>query len=119
MKGIIRDLGEMNIPLRPDSKPVKKWPYILNLRYKECIKEELEHMIDIGIIELFKESKWIGLMVVQDNKTGEIHICVDIWKLNDASLHDPFSIPFTEKYWKELKDKKSINLRMTFRAITK
>ena len=34
-------------------------------------------------------------MVVQDKKTGEFHICVDLWKLKDACLHDPFSTPFT------------------------
>ena len=36
-------------------------------------------------------------MVVQDKKTSEIEICVDIRKLNDASLHDPFSTPFTNE----------------------
>ena len=29
-------------------------------------------------------------MVVQDKKTRGIRICVDLRKLNDACLHDPF-----------------------------
>ena len=33
-------------------------------------------------------------MFVQDKKIGEVRICVDLWKLNDAFLHDPFSTPF-------------------------
>jgi hypothetical protein len=36
-------------------------------------------------------------MVVQDKKTGEIRICVDLRKLNDACLHDPFPTPFTDE----------------------
>lgn len=37
-------------------------------------------------------------MVVQDKKTkGEIRICVDLRKLNDASIHEPFPTPFTEE----------------------
>ena len=28
---------------------------------------------------------------------GDIMICVDLRKLNDASLHDPFSTPFTDE----------------------
>jgi hypothetical protein len=36
-------------------------------------------------------------MVVQDKKTGEIIICVDLRKLNDACLHDPFPTLFTDK----------------------
>ena len=31
MKGILGDLGEMKIPLKPDAKPVKQWSYLLNL----------------------------------------------------------------------------------------
>jgi hypothetical protein len=36
-------------------------------------------------------------MVVQDKKTGEIRISVDIRKLNDACLDDPFPTPFTDE----------------------
>ena len=36
-------------------------------------------------------------MVVHDKKTGEVCICVDLRKLNDAFLHDPFPTPFTDE----------------------
>ena len=36
-------------------------------------------------------------MVVQENKTGGIRICVDLRKLNDAYLHDTFPTPFTDE----------------------
>jgi hypothetical protein len=36
-------------------------------------------------------------MVVHDKKAGEIRICVDLRKLNDACLHDPFPTPFTDE----------------------
>lgn len=37
-------------------------------------------------------------MVVQENKTqGEIQICVDLRKLNDTCVHDPFPMPFTNE----------------------
>ena len=36
-------------------------------------------------------------MVVQDKKTGEIRICVDLRKMNNAYLHDPFPTPFTDE----------------------
>lgn len=55
-------------------------------------------MIAAGIIELVEESKWVSPMVVQEKKKqGEIKICVDLRKLNDACLHDPFPIPFTDE----------------------
>ena len=54
-------------------------------------------MLDTGIIEPVEESEWISPMVLQDKKTGKVQICVDLKNLNDACLHDPFSIPFTDE----------------------
>ena len=55
-------------------------------------------MLDAGIIEPVEESKWISPIVVQDNKiTGEVRICVDLRKLNNACLHDPFPTPFIDE----------------------
>ena len=56
MEGIVGDLGEIKIPLKPGAKPVKQRPYRLNPRYKENVKTELEKMLDAGIIEPIKES---------------------------------------------------------------
>ena len=36
-------------------------------------------------------------MVVQYKKTGEIKICVDLRKMNDAYFHDPFPTPFADE----------------------
>jgi len=37
-------------------------------------------------------------MVVQEKKMkGEIRIYVDLRKLNDACVHDPFPTPFTDE----------------------
>ena len=55
-------------------------------------------MLLAGIIESVEESEWVSPMVIQENKTkGDIRICVDLRKLNDASLHDPFSTSFTDE----------------------
>jgi len=39
MKEIVRSLGEMKIQLKHDVKPIRKWPYELNLKYKEKFKQ--------------------------------------------------------------------------------
>ena len=55
-------------------------------------------MLAAGIIEPVEESEWVGPMVVQEKKTkGDIKICVDLRKLNDALLHDPFPTLFTNE----------------------
>jgi hypothetical protein len=84
----------------------------LNPRYKEKVKDELDRMLDVGIIELVEESEWIIPMVVQDKKTGGIRICVDLRKLNDACLHDPFPTPFTDEVLENVGVKKRIHSLM-------
>ena len=54
--------------------------------------------IDVGIIEPVEESEWISPIVIQDKKTtGKVRICVDLRKLNDAFLQNPFPTPFTDE----------------------
>ena len=98
MKGIVGDLGQMKIPLKPDVRRVKQRPYKLNLRYKEKVKAELDRMMEVGIIEPLEDSKWISPIVIQDKKAiSEFRICVNLRNLNDACLHDPFPTPFTDE----------------------
>ena len=54
-------------------------------------------MLDARIIENIEESEWISPMVVQDKKSGEVHICFDLRKLNNAYLHDLVPTPFTNE----------------------
>jgi hypothetical protein len=97
MKIIKGPMGEMRITLKPNARPFKQRPYILNLKYKEKVKIEINRMLEAGIIEPMEDSEWISPMVVQDKKIGEIRICVEIRKLNDSYLHDPFPTPFTDE----------------------
>jgi hypothetical protein len=64
MKGIKGPMGEMKIPLKPYARLVKQRPYILNPKYKDKVKIEVDRMMEAGIIELVEESEWISPMVV-------------------------------------------------------
>jgi hypothetical protein len=97
MKGIKGTMGEMRIPLKLDARPVKQRPYRLNSKYKEKVTIELDRMLEARIIEPVEESERIIPMMVQDKKTGEIKIYVDLMKMNDVCLHDPFPTPFTDE----------------------
>lgn len=55
-------------------------------------------MIAYRIIERLKEFKWVSPMVVLEKKIrGDIRICVALWKLNDACVHDPFPTLFIDE----------------------
>jgi hypothetical protein len=84
MKGIAGELGEMKIPLKPETRPFRKIPYSLNPVYKKKVKAEIDRILEAGIIEPVEESKWISPMVVQEKNQEGIRICVDLRKLNDS-----------------------------------
>jgi hypothetical protein len=46
MKGIKGPMGEMKIPLKEDTRPVKQRPYRLNPNYKQKVKIELDRMME-------------------------------------------------------------------------
>jgi hypothetical protein len=50
LKGIQGDLGEMNIELKHDSKPIKHRPYRLNPRVKENVKKDIDKMLATRLI---------------------------------------------------------------------
>jgi len=53
----------------------------------------------VGIIEAVEGYDWVSPIVVQEKKQKEeIRICVDLQKLNDACVHDPFPTPFTDEF---------------------
>ena len=55
-------------------------------------------MLEAIIIEHVEESDWVSPMVVQEKKQqGEIRICVDLRKLKNACVHDPFPTPFIDE----------------------
>jgi len=96
LKCIIGNLGVMKITLKLDIKPVKQRPYHLEPKYKEKVCLELDKMHVVGIIEPMEDTDWVSPMVIQEKKQkDEIRICVDLRKLNDACVHDPFPTPFT------------------------
>jgi hypothetical protein len=92
MKGIE---GEMMIPLKPKAISVRHIPYRPSPIYKHKVKEKIDRMLEVEIIELVEKSEWIIPMVVKEKKQGGIRICVDLRNLNHAFLHDPFPTLFT------------------------
>ena len=45
-----------------------------------------------------EEPDWVSVIVVQEKKQkDEIRICVDLRKLNDTYVHDPFPTPFIDE----------------------
>jgi hypothetical protein len=56
IKCIAGELGEMNIPLKPEARSVKQRPYRMNPIYKQKVKAEIDRMLEAEIIEPVEKS---------------------------------------------------------------
>jgi hypothetical protein len=55
----------MKIPLKLEARSIRHRHYKINPIYKTKVKEEIDRMLEGGIIEPIEESEWVSPMVVQ------------------------------------------------------
>jgi hypothetical protein len=70
----------------------------MNPKISPQVKKELQNMVEVGIIEPIRYSSWVSDLVIVSKKTGEIRICVDFIKLNQASLKENYPLPNMEYF---------------------
>lgn len=103
LKGVPPELCVHRIPLMEGARPVRKRPYRMNKNYAAKVQEEIEKMLDAGIIFRVQTSEWVSPIVISLKKEGnKICICVDFRSLNAVTIKDPFPIPFTDSILEEV-----------------
>ena len=101
--------------LEDNTKPTKKIQRRLNLPIIEVVKAEILKLLDVGVIYLITDSKWVVPIRVVPKKTGitmvknkddefiptrilsDWKMCVDYKKLNLSTCKDYFSLPFMDQ----------------------
>ena len=104
LKGLVHEMGEMKIDIKPDARPVKKRPYNLAHKYKESVKKKIDNILAAGIIYPIDQSEWASPMVVQpkEHDPTRLRICVDFRELNKVTLTDPFPTPYADEILNEV-----------------
>ena len=72
--------------------PIKLPPYRLPHAYRSTVKQELDDMLDSGIIEPSR-SEWAAPIVLVPKKDGTLRLCVDYRRLNSVARTDAYPMP--------------------------
>jgi hypothetical protein len=65
----------------------------MNPKVSPQVQNELQKMVEVGIIESTRYSSWVSNPVIARKKTSDIRICVDFRNLNQASLKYNYPLP--------------------------
>ena len=74
------------------ARPVRLPPYRLPYTYRQSVKEELDEMLENGIIEP-STSEWSAPIVLVRKKDKSLRLCVDYRRLNQVSQMDAYPMP--------------------------
>ncbi len=92
-----------HIELRDDIKPVVIPVRKVAFALKPKLKEELQRMVDLNVIEpVEKPTEWVNALVIVSKPNGKLRICLDPRPLNKAIKKQHHHLPTTEEIISEM-----------------
>ena len=58
--------------------------------------EEIGKLLDEGFIYEIEHIEWVSPIVILTKKNGKIQVCIDLKKVNAATMRDHYPLPFIE-----------------------
>ena len=93
MLGILREVVEHALKIRPGSKPVKQRLCHFDEEKHRAVGEEIAKLLAPGFIKEVYHPKWLANPVLVQKKSRKWRMCVDYTGLNKACPKDPFPLP--------------------------
>ena len=95
--------GEQHLNVDENVQPVVMPNRRVPLSLRSKLKDELDRLVDLKVIEPMDEpTPWISQLVIASKKNGDIRICLDPKELNQALLREHFTLPILEDTLHEL-----------------
>jgi len=93
MPGIPREVAELSLEIRADSKPVKQRLRRFDEEKRKIIGEEIQKLLTAGFIKEVYHPDWLANPILVKKKNGKMRMCVDYTSLNKACSKVPFPLP--------------------------
>ena len=88
------DTEPVSLELKPGVTPYHGKPYPLTVHSRSKFKEELQHLISLGILEKDSDSPWAApSFAIPKKNTNEVRFLTDFRQLNQRIVRKPFPLP--------------------------
>ncbi|KAK3722797.1 hypothetical protein QZH41_007484 [Actinostola sp. cb2023] len=89
--------------VKPVAQPIRRTPFSLRSKVEEKIKE----LIDMDIIEpVAGPTPWVNPVVVVPKPNGDIRLCIDMRRANEAILRERHPIPTVDEITQDMNGSK-------------
>ena len=95
LKGVDPKICQHTIPMKDDAKPSRQRPYTYNDTFARKIKEEIDKLLAAEFIYEIEHTEWVSPIVVVPKKNGKLRVCVNLKKVNAATIRDNYPLPIT------------------------
>ncbi|MCO5592031.1 hypothetical protein L7F22_046025 [Adiantum nelumboides] len=96
LKGVDPSICQHTIPLKSDAKPSRQRPYTYNETFARKIKEEIDKLKEAEFIYEIEHTDWVSPIVVVPKKNKKLKVCVNLKKVNAATIRDKYPLPITD-----------------------
>ena len=96
IKGVDSTICQHFIPMKDDVKPSRQRPYTYNDTFAKKIKEEIDKLMEAEFIYEIEHTDWVSPIVVVPQKNGKLRVCVNLKKVNVATIRDNYPLPITD-----------------------
>jgi hypothetical protein len=83
---------EFSIELLPETAPISKWGYQMDVKDLIELKKQIEELLEKGFIRP-SLSPWGALVLFVNKKDGSRRMCVDYWSLNEVTIKNKYPLP--------------------------
>lgn len=91
-----------------DGPPIKQRYYPVSPVLQKCIDEQLDDMLNQGIVER-SSSPWASPIIMVKKKDGSYRFCVDYRKVNAVTRGDSYPLPYVSNTLDKLRNAKFIS----------
>ena len=83
----------VHLELRPGAEPIAARPFPVPQAYIKLDKEDINRLVEIGLLTLVSESKWSSPSYAIPKKDKTVRFLTDFRSLNECLVRKPYPLP--------------------------